>query len=515
MSTALSSSLPAPTTRSSRRNFIRRFGAGGATLAWLTQVLRAETPANPAIPSDLLFTSTKRLAALIKAKSLSSTELVKATIARIEQVNPALNAVVFPVFERALQEAARADEAQAKGLLMGPLHGVPCTIKDSHEVQGVRSTGGTLGRKDFLPARDATYVARVRKAGAIILGKTNTPELTLSGQTTNLIYGKTHNPYKLGYQPGGSTGGGAAIIAAGGSPFDLGTDFGGSIRGPSHFCGIAGIKPQFGRVPRTGHIVDFGGYFDPFQVVGPMARWVEDLTLLLPLISGPDGIDAAIAPVPWSEPGKVDLKSIKVVMYIENGSEKACTPETAAAVKRTAALFTALGVTVIEDCPKALIKESQELRNALSTADGRAWTKRLLKKYGTSQISPVISLTDQPQCDTAEFARLAQEMDLNRTKFLQWIKPYDLLICPANAGPAEPWPVEPRWTPPARGNYGYTATFNNTGWPGTVVRAGTSPEGLPIGVQLITKPWREDVSLAAAAFVEASPGFGFQKPTAV
>jgi len=499
-----------------RRRFLASLAAAGTAATVLSTRLRAEAAANPSkIPDDPLFTSAKRLAALIRTKKVSSVEIVSAYIKRIEAVNPQLNAVVFPIFERALAEAKFADEATAKGTSFGPLHGVPCTMKDSHEVAGVVSTGGTLGRKGHIPARDATYVARVRAAGAIVLGKTNTPELTLSGQTTNLIYGKTHNPYKLGYQPGGSTGGGASIIAAGGSPFDIGTDFGGSIRGPSHFCGIAGIKPTTGRVPRTGHIVGYGGFFDAFQVIGPMARWVEDLELILPLISGPDFIDAAIAPAPWLEPKDVELKKIKVVYYLNNGSEKPLTPETETAVKATVKLFSDLGVTVVEDCPKALIRESQDVRNALSSADGRAWTKRLLKKYGTTQVSPVISLADSPQCDLAEFTRLADALDANRSKFLQWIKPYDLLICPANRTPAEPWPEDLKPQVPDPKNIGFTTTYNNTGWPGTVVRAGFSPDGLPIGVQLIAQPWREDVSLAAASFVEAATGFGFQKPTAV
>ncbi len=496
---------------SSRRRFLFQAGAASAAFA-LASRLRLEAAAAAApIPDDLLYTSAKRIAAMIRDKTVSSVEVVTATIRRIEAVNPKINAVVYPCFERALQEARMADEALAKGKVFGPLHGVPCTIKDSHETLGVRSTGGTLGRREFIPSRDATYVARCRQAGAIVLGKTNTPELTLSGQTTNLIYGKTHNPYKLGYQPGGSTGGGAAIIAAGGSPFDLGTDFGGSIRGPAHFCGIAGIKPQYGRVPRTGHIVDYGGYFDPFQVVGPMARWVEDLELIMPVISGPDYIDAAIAPMPWADVKAVDLKKLKVAYYIENGSERKCTPETVTAINTVVGLFRQLGATVEENCPTALIKESHELRNALSTADGRAWVKRMLKKYDTTQVSSVIALGDTPACDAPEFTRLAEAMDANRTKFLQWVKPYDLVICPTHWGPAEPWPDEPRWQSPGPGNYGYTPTYNNTGWPGTVVRAGTSPEGLPIGVQLITKPWREDVSLAAAYVVEAGTG-GYQKP---
>jgi amidase len=503
---------PLQSPPSSRRRFIAQLGAVSAGTLLVSR-LRAETPAMAAsaIPDDILFTSAKRLAAMVKEKKISSVELVTAYIKRIEAVNPKLNAVVFPCFERALAEAKLADDGLAHGKYFGPLHGVPCTIKDSHETLGVVSTGGTLGRKGYIPTRDATYVARVRAAGAIVLGKTNTPELTLSGQTTNLIYGKTHNPYKLGFQPGGSTGGGASIIAAGGSPFDIGTDFGGSIRGPAHFCGITGLKPTTGRVPRTGHIVDYGGYFDAFQVVGPLARWVEDLELITPIISGPDFIDAAIVPAPWLEPKDVDLKKIRVAYYLNNGSEKPLTPETEAAVKKVVGLFQGLGVSVVEDCPKDLIKESQEIRNALSSADGRAWVKRMLKKYGTTQVSPVISLADTPQCDAGEFTRLAEDMDANRSKFLQWVKSYDLIICPANRTPAEPWPDEPRVQPLDTKNYGFTTTYNNTGWPGAVVRAGTSPEGLPIGVQLIAQPWREDVALAAAYFAEAGAG-GYQKP---
>lgn len=503
------------TDASSRRAFLGQVGAFSAAALFASAMrLEAASPANARlslIPDEPLYTSATRMAAMIRSKQISAVELVQLHIDRIEAVNPQINAVVFKCYERALQEARRADQATAKGNSFGPLHGVPCTMKDSHDTQGVVSTGGTLGRKGFIPGRDATYVQRVRAAGAILLGKTNTPEFTLSGQTTNLIYDKTHNPYKIGYQPGGSTGGGASIIAAGGSAFDLGTDFGGSIRGPAHFCGITGIKPQFGRVPRTGHIVDYGGYFDPYQVVGPMARWVEDLDLIMPIISGPDHIDAAIVPMPWGESSKVDLKSIKVAFYIENGSRDKCTPETVAAVQKTVALFRTLGVTVVEDAPIDLIQEMQEVRSALSTADGRGWVKRLAAKYGTLQTAPNLNLSDTPQANPAEFTRLAEAEDALRSRFLQWVEPYELVICPVNRTPAEPWPEEPRGSTAGSGNFSFMGAYNNTGWPGTVVRAGTSPDGLPIGVQLIAKPWREDISLAAAAFVEAGTG-GYIRP---
>ncbi len=497
--------------RTSRRRFLAHMGAASLTLAFASRLRAESAMAKSSFPSDPLYTSAKKQAAMIMKKEISSEELIKLHIARIEAVNPKINAVVMPCYERALMEAKRADEALAKGKTFGPLHGVPCTMKDSHDTRGVVSTGGTMGRRDFIPGSDATYVERYRAAGAILLGKTNTPEFTLSGQTSNLIYDKTHNPYKLGYQPGGSTGGGAAIIAAGGSPFDLGTDFGGSIRGPSHFCGIAGIKPQFGRVPRTGHIVDYGGYFDCYQVIGPMARWVEDLELIMPLISGPDYKDAAILPMPWTPVADIDLKKIKVAYYIENGSEDKCTPETVEAVEKTVALFKSLGVSVVEDAPLALIKECDELRRALGAADGRAWVRRMVAKHKTRQVSPNINMSDEGSTTADEFTRLAEEHDLNRSKFLKWIEPYDLVISPVNRAPAQPWPDEPRWTPGNNNNYGYTGTHNSTGFPGTVVRAGTSPDGLPIGVQLVAKPWREDMTLAAAYFVEAGLG-GYVQP---
>jgi amidase len=160
------------------------------------------------------------------------------------------------------------------------------TVKDSLDTAGMISSGGTTGRRSFVPAQDATVVARMRAAGAIVLGKTNTPELTLSIETDNLIYGRTNNPYDVSRTPGGSSGGAAAIIAAGGSPLDLGSDTGGSIRQPAHFCGVAGIKPTSGRVPRTGHIISFDvGALEMFTQIGPVARFVEDLTLTLPIIA--------------------------------------------------------------------------------------------------------------------------------------------------------------------------------------------------------------------------------------
>ena len=198
---------------------------------------------------EITSSSARSLADAIRVKELSSREIVEAYLARIDEVNDRLNAVVQVTGERALAEAHNADEMTARGESKGPLHGVPMTIKDSLDTEGIITTGGTTGRASFVPKMDSTVVARLRAAGAVLLGKTNTPELTYAGETDNLVYGRTNNPYDLSRTPGGSSGGAAAIIAAGGSPFDMGSDTGGSIRLPAHFSGIAGIKPTSGRVP--------------------------------------------------------------------------------------------------------------------------------------------------------------------------------------------------------------------------------------------------------------------------
>jgi len=416
--------------------------------------------------------------------------------------------------ERALAEAAEADAMLAAGKSKGPLHGVPFTIKDSFDTAGVVSTGGTLGRKYFVPGKDATIVARVRAAGGILLGKTNTPEFTLGGGgrgTVNLVYGLTKNPYNTNYQPSGSSGGAGAIVAAYGSAFDLGSDYGGSIRGPAFANGIAGIKPTLGRVPRTGHIVGYGGAFDTFQETGPLARRVEDLALLLPIISGPDNWDATMAPVPLGDPAAVNLKSLRVAYYLTNGV-KDPTPEIQAVVKQCVAYFTKLGCKVKQDAPPKM-KELSEVRQKFESADDRDHIRRLLKLHGTTQASPGLRV-DGETLPSADFTRLCEEMDAIKSEQLTWLENYDLIICPASDRAPIPLDYEPpEGREAARRGGGYTSNYNTNGWPAGVVRAGTSKTdpGLPLGIQVVGQPWRDDVVLAAMAHIEAQTG-GWQPP---
>jgi len=498
--------------RATRRSFLRSatlasIAAAGSALR-LGAADRSGSFMTSSDPStDIIWMSTTRLAQLIREKKVSATEAVKACIARIETVNPKINAIVQTCFERALAEAKAADESLAKGRLLGPLHGVPMTIKDSLDTAGVVSTGGTLGRINFVPEKDATCVARARAAGAILLGKSNTPEFTLAGYsglstTWNLIYGVTRNPYNNMHSSAGSSGGAGAIVAAGGASFDIGSDFGGSIRGPAHANGVAGIKPTTGRVPRTGHIVDYGGIFDSYQQVGPLTRRIEDLILITPIIAGPDGLDAAMVPAPFLSAADVALKDLRVAYYTSNGLTHP-TPEMQAVVKKAADAMAALGAPVREDIHPHY-KEAVELRTTLRTLDGNAWMKRLADRMGSKTVAPALQFTE-PKGTSVELVKGLQEQDAYRRAMTSWLKDYDVILCPANHGPA------PRIDERRTGAVSYTQIYNISGWPAVVVRGGTSPEGLPLGLQVVARPFREDVAFAVAQHLEGVLG-GFQKP---
>ncbi len=510
---------------SGRRRFLSA-GGSWAALASLgllsSNKLFSQTTAQKYLSStdketDIIYMSSTKLAQLIREKKLSSSEVTAAYIKRIESVNPKINAIVATCFERAIAEAKALDEMQARGQVKGALHGVPMTIKDSFDTEGVVSTGGTVGRMDYVPKTDATVVARARAAGAILLGKSNTPEFTLGGgtiagisTTSNIIYGLSRNPYNLERSTAGSSGGAGAIVAAGGAAFDIGSDWGGSIRGPANFNGIAGIKPTYGSLPRTGHIVDFGGMWDSWQEVGPMARKVEDLLLITPLLWGPDGRDCAMAPVPYGDPASVELSKLKVAFYTTNGVADP-TPEIQETVRKAAKYFAELGCEVTEDFPTELMAELEDARFKIARADGWTFLERLAKKHGSKAISATIAqrIQDTPKATSPEVTELLFKQDLSRAKMRRWFQKYDLILCPGNST----LPTEINRgtdTGPTGPGTSYTGVYNTLGWPGTVVRAGTA-EGLPIGIQIIGKPWQDHVTLVAAQFIESKTG-GFVRP---
>ena len=462
--------------------------------------------------NGIIYTSAKSMAQAIRDREVSAVELVEAHLARIANVNPKINAVVLLAAERALSEAGDADAALARGESKGALHGVPFTLKDSIDTEGIVTTGGTLGRKDFVPDADATVAARLRAAGGILLGKTNTPEITYAGETDNLIYGRTNNPFDLDRMPGGSSGGAGAIVTCGGAAFDIGSDTGGSIRGPAHHCGITGIKPNSGRVPRTGHIVPHSfGAADSLTQNGPMARYVEDLALVLPIISGPDWSDPHIVPMPLGDPADVDLSGLRVAFYDYNGVNMP-TAEIQAAVRTVASALGDVCASVEEDLPRA-IPDNPEISSQLSQGDGQAPARRLLERHGTTEthewITHLLERASENIVSVQEYTAVLESVDAYRSEMLGFMQNYDVIICPASTYAALPH-GESMFNDKYKG-IGYTATYNITGWPSTVIRGGTSPEGLPIGVQVVARPWREDVSLAVAQYLEGVTG-GWQKP---
>lgn len=495
----------------SRRDFLCASGAAAAG-APIARILAPDAltsppdpPAAPPLPpttvteppvADPRALSLVELAAAIRGGTVTSEAAVRAYLDRIDAVNPKLNAVVQLRRDAALAEARAADRVPREK--RGALHGVPVTIKDSLDTAGTISTGGTKGRAAYVPAEDATVVKRLRAAGAILIGKTNTPDLTLAFETNNLVYGRTNNPFDVTRTPGGSSGGAAAIIASGGSPLDIGSDTGGSIRVPSHFCGIAGHKPTAGRVPRTGHIIGFEGHCESLTHIGPLARRVDDLALALSIIAGPDGVDPHVPVSLLGDHRKVAVRGLRVAHFTNLGSLRPTT-ETVGAVANAVAILEKAGCTS-HPIEIPLGDDLYPLYTALMWNDGGAGIKRILDRWGTTE-SPLFDRIKAATTDSsaAVTARL-EHWDQWRSQMLRLFADHDVIVCPVYVGPA---PLHGTFERPSAA---YTQLFDLTGWPSTVIRAATSPEGLPLGVQCVAHPWREDVSLAVAKHLETAFG---------
>ena len=456
------------------------------------------------------YLSTAAQVASIRAGEITSEELVGRYLERIERFNPKLNAVVA-LADDALARAKEADAALAEGRPLGPLHGVPMTIKDCFDTAGVVSTWGTMGRKDFVPDADATVVARLKAAGAILVGKTNTPEFTLSFETHNNIHGFTNNPYDLARSPGGSSGGAAAAIAAGLTSFDIGTDYGGSIRVPSHACGTVGIKPTSGSVPRTGLCLPPGMLTDSISHVGPMARTVADLELILGVIRGPDGIDTRIRPVPLAPSSGVELAGLRCAVMLDNGVA-APDEETVAVVENAEAILARAGVDIARDRLDG-VQETSDVGSGFWAVGAHAGVKALLDQAGTAVADYANNwfrfAVDQfgNEIPAAALTRQLARFEDYRRRMQQHMARYDVLISPVNAHPTPAHPT-PGDSPFPSTDASYTEAYDLTGWPAGVVRGGTASSGVPIGVQVVANPWREDIVLAVMQHLEdALPRF--------
>lgn len=452
---------------------------------------------------NIIYRSATELAGLIRSKTVSSEEVVRAFLARIAEVNSKLNAVCQLDEKNALAAAREADAAFGRGNGVGKLHGVPITIKDSFDTKGIISAAGTEGRRKFIPDKDATVVARLRAVGAIILAKTNTPELTLSYDTDNLVYGRTRNPYRLSRTPGGSSGGSAAILAVGGSALDIGSDTAGSIRIPAHFCGIAGLKPTFGRVSRAGHILGPSGVAASRTHVGPMSRFVEDLPLALSIISGPDAQDPEVVAAPLEDPNHADFSKLRVAYFVDTAQAKAH-PEMALAVRSATTVLTATGLKCDQACPPG-VETAPGLHAALNAQDGGKYYRKLLEQCGTTQLHPqTTDLLKELEKKKVEPLDLARQLEQLRESALGFMRDFEIIICPPCSDSA-PTPQSTAFI-----DYSYSSFFNLLGWPAAVVRVGRTDSGLPKGVQIAGRPWKEHEVLAIAKLLEKALG-GWKK----
>jgi Asp-tRNA(Asn)/Glu-tRNA(Gln) amidotransferase A subunit family amidase len=443
----------------------------------------------------------------LAAGELSARELAEHYLARIADVDELLHAVVAIDPDRVLAAADATDAARRAGDDR-PLLGLPVTIKDSIDVAGLPCTGGSLARAGHAPTRDATAVERLRGAGAIVLAKTNVPEYSSSYETDNVVHGRTNHPLDAARTPGGSSGGEAALAAADATPLGLGTDGGGSLRVPAHYCGVVGLRPTVGRVPDTGTWPETraSGYGDLF-CVGPIARFVDDAALALSTIAGPDGVDPYAVPAPLGQAGDVEPGRLSVGWFADD-PRLDVTPGTRAALAAAADALRDAGAAVVEiaapwrEDPTALFFDCV-------AADGGALVRVDVAAAGGRhhpQFQALLDAVARRGVDAAGWFAVQRRVFDLRAAVRALAARVDVLLCPVVAGPA-PLHGQPPGGLPAE-SYGEYRAFDYVhllalgGLPAASVPAG-SEDGLPVGVQVAAAPYREDVLLAAAAAIEA------------
>lgn len=455
------------------------------------------------------FSTIAEITANIRSKKISPVELVESHLRRIASLRPKLNAFVHLDADSTRAQARAAEAAVLKNQPLGPLHGVPLTIKSCIDVSGWPCPAGSLLRWDYVPSADAPLVSRLKSAGAILLGNTNTPEFLMAYETDNLLSGKTSNPWNLAYSSGGSSGGEASAIAAGCSMGGVGSDGGGSIRVPAHFCGICGLKPTPGRIPATGHFPSGAGAFGWIGVVGPMARTIADVRALFEVMAGPDAGDAHSAPVPIRSYPEKDLRRTRIGL-LQSPALGNATPETRTAVDRAAKLLSDCGFS-IEPFELTGLDRALELwwfffgpviAHLLNTnlAGHESKLSPMLREYLSNATSPVPLSLDQ-------FIQGCADRDVFREKILRQMDPVPVLLSPVSSAPAFRH-GEGNYNPGAgyRDTMHFSQWLNLTGFPGASVPIALSNEGLPMGVQIIGRPFEDELVLAVAAALEHSRG---------
>ena len=447
----------------------------------------------------------------LRTKQISPVELVTAHLERIQSLQPKLNAFVHLDGESALARARNAESAILRGEQLPALAAIPLSMKSNIDVAGWPCPAGSLLRKDYVPNTDAILVQRLENAGAILLGNTNVPEFLMAYETDNRLNGKTSNPWNLGYSAGGSSGGEAAAIASGCSMGGVGSDGGGSIRVPAHFCGICGLKPTPGRVPASGHFPLSAGAFAWLGVVGPLARTVSDLRALFRIMEGPDAGDALSAPVPVCDIPRADIHGLRIGI-LENQELGRATPETLATIRRATQTLCDLGF-------RAEPFKLQKLDRALEL-----WWHffgpvigHLIRHNSEGQedlLSPMIReylsvATVEPAGDLDTILETCTERDLVRADLLRQMREVPVLLSPVSTEPAFRH-GEGNYRPGDPHNYRDSMRFcqwlNLAGFPGLSLPFGQSPERLPIDIQLIGRPYEEDLLLAVAESLEQARG---------
>jgi amidase len=458
---------------------------------------------------DLGLLSATELVASVRAKRVSSVELLDGYIARIEKLNPIVNAVVTLDAERARERAAAADAAWVRGDWWGPLHGVPVSVKDALDTAGVRTTGGSKEFASRVPDRDAPAVARQKEAGAVVFAKTNLPLWSGDGQTWNELFGATSNPWDLERAPGGSSGGAATAVACGLSALDTGTDIGGSIRNPANFTGVYGHKPSFGLVPGTGYFdrPDGGRVDVDLNVIGPLARSVDDLELSLTLLSGPDTIGSSRAHVVLPAPRATSLDGYRIAVWFDDPF-MAIDGEVKSILRRVADALTNAGAHVEETRPSINVEQALRtyyflLGAAMGSGDERtvAIGRTVKATPATDNEPPGAAFVRGAAAEQVEWnaARVAQAAI--RREWAHFHERYDALLCPVvptAALPTEPGvPITERTMPidgqPHRAleMIYWCGIIGLAYLPSTVIPVGATTSGLPVGMQVVG-PYFED-----------------------
>jgi len=460
------------------------------------------------------FSSATEIAAAIRLRRATAVSILEMYLARIQKHNPALNAICTLDEAGARARARQADAALARGELWGPLHGVPMTIKDALETAGVRTTGGYPPLSSHVPKKDATAVARLKAAGAVLIGKTNVPPLSADGRADNPIFGRTNNPWNLERTPGGSTGGGAAAVAAGLSAFDVGSDLAASVRVPAHWCGLFGLKPTEGRVPNTGHIPEVPGTphaLRHMNTLGPLARSVDDLAAILKVIAGPDDRDWETAPAPLDDVLPAALSSYRFRWTTQFGSEKP-SRETTDAIASLANALSRIGCEAKEGAPVGFdFDDAWETWGEVVIAErvvtqGEAARERVEKLHASLGELPVArGAARGARASVADYMVALTRRDRLITALEAFFADCDAWLCPVAYGPAighvpfgTPVDVDGRKVPYFLATTAFTSAFNLTGHPAVVLPLAMTKEGLPIGVQVVGRRWSEPALLALA-----------------